>query len=539
MGLPSHNLPCHTCDLNKIHQLPFKDQFEHAVEELHQVNNDCTYLNQEEEGVDEVPSILPGDTAEELQSVICPRLRVIGPRHPTLISSTINQSNILPYSSRAGALLTSVEVAPRTFEMAINSASKEVWLEANAKELDSISTLKVWDIVELDPSFKLVRTTWVFKIKRDNLSNITEHKARLSAQGFTQTAGIDFEKTYSPTGRLNSLCTLIAFAARNDLCFIKSTSIVHVDDIAIFGKDVEPFKAEVSMEFNIKVIGVADLMLGVKVTHEDDLILLDQKHFCESLLDLYGMEDCRPVCTPLIPNQHLSSASEEELSSFNALGVSYQSAIGSINYLSTATRPELSYAVSSLSQSLERPGMNHWKAFLHVLRYLRGTQHLALTYYKGNNSGIVVYSDTNWGNCPDTQRLQPMVSLSTSEAEYKSLCDLTSELMWMSQWCKEASLCSGDTAILIHEDNQGCIDAASGNSGINGKRMKHVDIQLHFVREAIGSSKTRLVYTPTGEMLADFLMKSVLRVTLGKALSSLKVLRLKARGDVRNNEISI
>ncbi|MBW0510230.1 hypothetical protein O181_049945 [Austropuccinia psidii MF-1] len=578
-----------------------------SVERSQLVNNVHTHPNREVEGVDEVPSTEPVDAAEERQSVIRPRLHIIGPRHPMLISSNIDQSNILPYSRRAGALLTSVEVAPRTFRMAINSALKEVWLEAIAKELDSMDTLKVWDIVELDPYFKLVGTTWVFKIKRDHLGNITEHKARLCAQGFTQTSGVDFEKTYSPTGRLNLLCTLIAFAARNDLLFhqinVKSAFFnaplaecvylsipqglnqdqrkfcpklkkaiyglkqaplawydclcgwlisvnfspcvfywsgdlplwlyVHIDDIAVFGRDVEPFKDKVSKEINIKDIGAADLMLGVKVTQQEDLISLDQQHFLKSLLDLYGMGDCRPVSTPLIPNQHLSSASEEELSSFNALGVSYQSAIGSINYHRAATRPDLSYAVSSLSQFLERHGINHWKAFLHVLHYLRGAQDLALTYYKGNNSGILAYSNANWGNCPDTRRSitgflatfsgclviwktrkQPTVSISTSEAEYKSLCDLSSELLWMRQWCKEVSLCDGDTAIPVHEDNQGCIDAASGNSGINGKRMKHVDIQLHFVKEAIGSSKTCLVYTPTGEMLADFLTKSVSRVTL-------------------------
>ncbi|MBW0527640.1 hypothetical protein O181_067355 [Austropuccinia psidii MF-1] len=179
---------------------------------------------------------------------------------------------------------------------------------------------------------------------------------------------------------------------------------VNVDDIAIFGKDIEPFKPEVSMEFDIKDIGVANLILGIKVTQEDDLILLDQQHFCESLLDLYGMGDFCPVYNPLITNQHLSSESEEELSSFNILGILYRSAIGSSAYLGTATRRNLSYDVSSLSQFLEWPAMNHWKAFLHVLGYLKGTQDLALNYYKGSNSGIVAYSDTDWGNFPDTQR---------------------------------------------------------------------------------------------------------------------------------------
>ncbi|MBW0501515.1 hypothetical protein O181_041230 [Austropuccinia psidii MF-1] len=174
---------------------------EEEAEESHQGDSVHIHPDQEVGGVDEVPSILPVDTTEGPQPVVRPKLCFIGPRNPKLISSNIDKSNILPYSRRAGALLTSVEVAPWTFKMEINSASKEVWLEAIAEELDSMDTLKVWDIIELDPSFKLVGATWVFKIKKDHLGNVTEHKARLCAQGFLQTAGVDFEKTYSPTGR--------------------------------------------------------------------------------------------------------------------------------------------------------------------------------------------------------------------------------------------------------------------------------------------------------------------------------------------------
>ncbi|MBW0531172.1 hypothetical protein O181_070887 [Austropuccinia psidii MF-1] len=83
------------------------------------------------------------------------------------------------------------------------------------KELLLLEKLKVWDIIDLDPPYKLVGTTWVFKKKKNNLNKVIEHKACLYTQGFTQTAGINFDKTYSPTGRLNSLRTFIAFAASN------------------------------------------------------------------------------------------------------------------------------------------------------------------------------------------------------------------------------------------------------------------------------------------------------------------------------------
>ncbi|MBW0473073.1 hypothetical protein O181_012788 [Austropuccinia psidii MF-1] len=421
-----------------------------AVDEARQPEDYPSSLDQEEEGVDEIPTCMPTDAATEPRAIFQSRLRVIGPRHPMLISSNIDHSNILPYFRRAAALLSSGEVDPGTFKMAVNSASKDVWLAAISKELKLMDDVKVWDVIEPSPTFKLFETTWVFKVKKDHLGKVMEHKARLCVQGFTQTAGVEFEKTYSLTGQLNSLCTLIAFAARNRLLFhqinIKSAFLnapltecvylsipqglsqdqrkfgsrlnkaihglkqeplawykrlrgwlvkvnflpcvldpcvfywwgespvwiyIHVEHIAIFGKDVESFKAEISREFEIKNIGKANLMLGVKVTQNEDFIALNQKHFTDSLLKLYGMSDCCPVATPLVPNHHLFSASEEELSLFNSLGISYRSAIGSINYLSTATRPDLSYAVGSLLQFLELPGINHWKAFLHVLQYLK------------------------------------------------------------------------------------------------------------------------------------------------------------------------
>ncbi|MBW0581139.1 hypothetical protein O181_120854 [Austropuccinia psidii MF-1] len=82
-----------------------------------------------------------------------------------------------------------------------------------------MNQLSVWDVIDRKLQYKLVGTTWVFRTKKNCLNEIVEHKACLSAQGFTQTPGLDFGKTYAPTGRLNSLCTLIAFAASRNLSF--------------------------------------------------------------------------------------------------------------------------------------------------------------------------------------------------------------------------------------------------------------------------------------------------------------------------------
>ncbi|MBW0466712.1 hypothetical protein O181_006427 [Austropuccinia psidii MF-1] len=165
------------------------------------------------------------------------------------------------------------------------------------------------------------------------------------------------------------------------------------------------------------------------------------------------MSNCNPVSTPLIPGKRLQPAIPEKLVKFKELGVNFRSAIGFINYLRTATRPDLSYAVSTLSQFLERPGMSHWKSFLHIIKYLRGTQNTGLVYWHGNQEGLKAYSDANWGNCNETHssisgyltllngnlvlwktKKKPLVSISTAEAEYKAVYNLVSELLWLCQW---------------------------------------------------------------------------------------------------------
>ncbi|MBW0541178.1 hypothetical protein O181_080893 [Austropuccinia psidii MF-1] len=171
--------------------------------------------------VDEIHESNEAGDAEHSQAhpISASRIKVIGPQHPTIISSDVESFNILPYNRRPRALLSAHNDAPRTFKQEINSLNKDSWNKAIEKELALINQLQVWDVVDLKPEYKLVGTTWVFRTKRDHLNKVIKHKAWLCAQGFTQTPSLDFAKTYAPTGRMNSLQTLIAFAASKNLSF--------------------------------------------------------------------------------------------------------------------------------------------------------------------------------------------------------------------------------------------------------------------------------------------------------------------------------
>ncbi|MBW0519954.1 hypothetical protein O181_059669 [Austropuccinia psidii MF-1] len=303
---------------------------------------------------------------------------------------------------------------------------------------------------------------------------------------------------------------------------------VHVDEIAIFGKDLESFKKEIKQELKAKLLGQADLLLGIKIHPDDNFIQLLQEHYIESILDLYGMHDCCTVATPLIPNEHLEAATLNEVKEFEKLNLIHRSAIGSLSYISMATRPDISYAVSALSQFLEKPGINHWKAFMHVLRYLRGTSNVCVIYKRGVIDEAIAYSNADWGNFQVTHgaisghlitfnqglviwktKKQPTVSLSSAESNYKLLCYLASKVLWFQQFCDEVKLTNNSQLMKIYEDNQGCIDTANSDCNAKSQRMKQVETQLHFIREVIKNSKISLVYTPTAAMLADFLTKSV------------------------------
>ena len=181
-------------------------------------------------------------------------------------------------------------------------------------------------------------------------------------------------------------------------------ALFYVNDITVFGKDVSGFKAEIKLEFDMKDLGTADLLLGIKVHHETNAIVLSQQHYVDSLLDLYGMKPCRPAATPLVPNSQLDKATTEEVDLFNLLGVNFCSAVGALSYLSTATRPDISFAVSSLFQFLKRPGIAYWEAFTHVLRYLNGITNYALTYFRCTLADFRGSKDADWGNCPITRR---------------------------------------------------------------------------------------------------------------------------------------
>ncbi|MBW0519087.1 hypothetical protein O181_058802 [Austropuccinia psidii MF-1] len=137
----------------------------------------------------------------------------------------------------------------------------------------------------------------------------------------------------------------------------------------------------IKARFEMEDLGPETYILGIEIWRDrtTKTLTLSQMTYVKNLLDDYQMMDCKPVSTPMIPNSRLQEASDKEKQAFKELKINYRQAIGRISYLQVATRGDLSFTTSQLSQFLENPGIKHWLAFKHLLRYLEGTISLALT----------------------------------------------------------------------------------------------------------------------------------------------------------------
>ena len=181
--------------------------------------------------------------------------------------------------------------------------------------------------------------------------------------------------------------------SRNDYClFVRKEAdgtfsyvLVWVDDIIVAGVNdeiIDAIKSMLKENFKMDDRDTLHWFLGMRILRSENMITKDQERYIESVLEQFNMSDCKPMATPGEVNLKLVKASGEyELVNPKL----YRSLVGSLLYIGKQTRPDILHIVNQLSRFLENPDMSHWKAAKHVLRYLKGTINLRLTFLKNSN----------------------------------------------------------------------------------------------------------------------------------------------------------
>jgi hypothetical protein len=222
-----------------------------------------------------------------------------------------------------------------------------------------------------------------------------------------------------------------------------------VDDIILTGndeKETAEVKRQLASEFEIKDLGSLRHFLGMEVARSKKGLVLTQRNYTLDLLKETGLEGARPANTPMECNLKLGSAKGDPVD----MG-SYQRLIGKLIYLAH-TRPDVSYAVSTLSQFMHSPNEAHMEAARGLLRYLKTTPGKGLYIKKSDNRSVSVYTDADWGTCTKERRSmtgyctyvwgnlvtwrskkQHVVARSTAEAEFRAMALGICEGLWIKQ----------------------------------------------------------------------------------------------------------
>jgi hypothetical protein len=405
------------------------------------------------------------------------------------------------------------------------------WLQAMIAEYRSITKNETWTLVPLPPNVRPITAKWIFKIKPGIARGPDLYKARIVARGNEQVHGINFQETFAPTVRWESIRLIIALAAHhgwpifqldvvtaflnghltddvymlqppgcakpgyerlvrklnrslyglrqsprawyaridvylrrhglqrthadsNVYFYRRNTTIIilvlYVDDLLITGSDpaqLSNLKTDLSLEFEMKDLGLMRKFLGVQVLQTTQGILLHQTDYAKTILSTFSQPTDFPTYIPLTANIQLSKDTRTPKTDART----YQGLVGQLLYL-TKTRPDIGYATSLSSRFMHSPQVRHRQAAQHIIRYLQKFPSLGLWYARGATDTLVGYFDADYAGNPDDRtstsaylftlgdapiswcsKKQSSTARSSCESEYRALARCTCEAVWLRQ----------------------------------------------------------------------------------------------------------
>jgi hypothetical protein len=258
--------------------------------------------------------------------------------------------------------------------------------------------------------------------------------------------------------------------------------LLWVDDILLFSPNkvaIQSLKTKLSAKYRMSDLGPVQQFLGIQIERDRQkrTLRIHQKPYIEAILKRFQMDNCNGVATPMETNLQLDPATDD---ASPIERIDYQRAIGSIMYAMLGTRPDLAFAVSSLSQYCINPGPQHAQAVQRVLRYLKRTLDYGITYGGPQNpaiqdvlrqeglskdlTGITAFgfTDSDWAGDRNSRKStsgylynlyegaiswksakQPIVATSSTEAEYIACTEAAKEGLWLRRIMAEIR---GETA---------------------------------------------------------------------------------------------
>ncbi|KAK0594035.1 hypothetical protein LWI29_029766 [Acer saccharum] len=317
---------------------------------------------------------------------------------------------------------------------------------------------------------------------KKNDGSVSRYKARLVAKGFTQTYGIDYQETFAPVAKLNTVRVLLSLAANLDWPLhqldVKNAFLngdleeevymeippgfetgSNVNKVGDYTEEMGCLKEVLAKEFEIKNLGSLKYFLGMEVARSKKGIVVSQRKYILDLLKETGMLGCKPADTPMESSYKISFKEDSPPVDTGR----YQRLVGKLIYLSH-TRPDIGFPVSVISQFMNKPNEEHLEAVYRILRYLKMNPGKGIFFRKGTSKDVEIYSDADWaGSITDRRsttgyctyvwgnlvtwrsKKQSVVARSSAEAEYRALAQSICEGLWLKRLLDELRISTRET----------------------------------------------------------------------------------------------
>ena len=175
-------------------------------------------------------------------------------------------------------------------------------------------------------------------------------------------------------------------------CEVPLILVLYVDDLFLTGDErlIGDCKSNLAVEFEMKDLGLMHYFLGLEVWQRDGCFFIGQGKYVVDILKRFKMEDCKPMDIPLVSNWRKIDASGSD--GFDP--TLYRQLIGLLMYL-VNTRPNISFAVHSLSEVMVDPQRVHWTVAKHILHYIRGAMEYGLVYERRGSMQLIGFIDVD------------------------------------------------------------------------------------------------------------------------------------------------
>lgn len=342
---------------------------------------------------------------------------------------------------------------------------------------------------------------------------------------------VDFVRDCNLKQSLSDTCVFYG-----TICNEKVILLLYVDDGLILSRSQRAIDIMIEkLQNTFKItLGKANYYVGfeIKRDREKKTISISQGAYIDKIIRKFNMEDSKPISTPADIGTFLTSISDSDCE----VSFPYRSAVGSLIFAATVSRPDISFSVGDVSRFLEHPTQLHVNAVKRIFRYLNHTKDMSITY-GSNDLELIGYTDADHARDIETSlsvtgyafmlgngvvtwksQQQSRVALSTSESEYVALCEGTKEAMWLRDLLDDIGFGQNQGTTMLC-DNLSTVRWVKNPQ--QHHKTKHINKKLHFVRESQRLGDIQLDHVSGEDELADVLTKPLSAIKFNSNIARL------------------